>query len=146
MKKSKKSTKHENLDGLKGNNQMIISMILTQFLAHDDKQFIKDIVETIKSVDRIEIGQAQLLVLKALNDYKALEKLPDEKELLKGDMSTSDKLPTVETPYLPPLQGERAAGTYTLVLDLDETLVHFEDVHANSTRLILRSPAKVANS
>ena len=37
-----------------------------------------------------------------------------------------EKLPKVKPPYLPP----KALGMspYTLVLDLDETLIHFEDV------------------
>ena len=37
-------------------------------------------------------------------------------------------LPLVEPPYLPPLSPEEAKKTYTLVLDLDETLVHYFEV------------------
>lgn len=36
------------------------------------------------------------------------------------------KLPKVRPPYLPPK--EPNMSQYTLVLDLDETLIHFEDV------------------
>ena len=35
-------------------------------------------------------------------------------------------LPKVKPPYLPPK--ELSMSPYTLVLDLDETLIHFEDV------------------
>ena len=39
--------------------------------------------------------------------------------------SEEAELPLVEAPYLPPLASSVAANTYTLVLDLDETLVHY---------------------
>jgi predicted HAD superfamily phosphohydrolase YqeG len=32
----------------------------------------------------------------------------------------------VKIPYLPPLEKNEYNRTYTLVLDLDETLIHFE--------------------
>jgi len=34
-------------------------------------------------------------------------------------------MPEVKEPFLPPLEPEVVANTYTLVLDLDETLIHF---------------------
>lgn len=37
-------------------------------------------------------------------------------------------LPKVSPPFLPPLEGEAKNTTYTLVLDLDETLIHNVDV------------------
>ena len=36
-----------------------------------------------------------------------------------------DNLPKVTEPYLPPLDEKIAKTTYTLVLDLDETLIHY---------------------
>ena len=39
-------------------------------------------------------------------------------------------LPKVYPPFLPPLE-EDQKGTYTLVLDLDETLIHNVDVFSN---------------
>ena len=36
-----------------------------------------------------------------------------------------DELPTVYAPYLPALTEREQAKTYTLVLDLDETLIHY---------------------
>lgn len=36
-----------------------------------------------------------------------------------------EPLPTVEAPYLKPIEGH---SKYTLVLDLDETLVHYFEV------------------
>jgi hypothetical protein len=38
-----------------------------------------------------------------------------------------EPLPLVEAPYLPPLPSNNN-NTYTLVLDLDETLVHYFEV------------------
>jgi predicted HAD superfamily phosphohydrolase YqeG len=36
--------------------------------------------------------------------------------------------PVIPSPYLPPLPQEKKLTTYTLVLDLDETLVHYTNV------------------
>lgn len=36
-----------------------------------------------------------------------------------------DELPPVKAPYLPPLSDREQTRTYTLVLDLDETLIHY---------------------
>jgi predicted secreted acid phosphatase len=42
-------------------------------------------------------------------------------------------LKLVKTPYLPPVSGSKK---YTLVLDLDETLLHFEEVSNYNTHFI----------
>ncbi len=39
---------------------------------------------------------------------------------------TSMSYPVIPAPYLPPLPDDKKATTYTLVLDLDETLVHYK--------------------
>jgi predicted enzyme involved in methoxymalonyl-ACP biosynthesis len=36
--------------------------------------------------------------------------------------------PVIPAPYLPPLPAEKKHTTFTLVLDLDETLVHYANV------------------
>ena len=36
--------------------------------------------------------------------------------------------PVIPAPYLPSLQVDKKTTTYTLVLDLDETLVHYANV------------------
>jgi hypothetical protein len=49
-------------------------------------------------------------------------------DLEEESMDEEDKkLPKVRPPYLPPK--EPGMSPYTLVLDLDETLIHFEDVN-----------------
>ena len=40
-----------------------------------------------------------------------------------------EPLPLVEAPYLKPLDTHTTQRTYTLVLDLDETLVHYFEVN-----------------
>ena len=47
-----------------------------------------------------------------------------------------DDLPKVFPPFLPPLSPEEQESTYTLVLDLDETLVHYFDMGPDSHFLI----------
>lgn len=42
-------------------------------------------------------------------------------------------LPLVDAPYLPQINEEEQKNTYTLVLDLDETLVHFFEVTIQKT-------------
>lgn len=46
--------------------------------------------------------------------------------------SVEEPLKLVDPPYLPP--AERAESLYTLVLDLDETLVHYQEVCGGSRR------------
>lgn len=41
------------------------------------------------------------------------------------DIEFDPSLPNVQPPYLPPMTPNKR---YTLVLDLDETLIHYEDV------------------
>jgi len=45
-------------------------------------------------------------------------------------------LPKVQPPFLPPLEGDTKASTYTLVLDLDETLIHNVEYGADSYFLV----------
>ena len=45
-----------------------------------------------------------------------------------------EPLPSVEPPYLKPIENSR---TYTLVLDLDETLVHYFEVIDIIVKIIL---------
>jgi len=45
-------------------------------------------------------------------------------------------LPLVDAPYLPPLVGEAINTTYTLVLDLDETLVHYYETETEGHVLV----------
>jgi NLI interacting factor-like phosphatase len=45
-------------------------------------------------------------------------------------------LPKVSPPFLPPLEGEAKNSTYTLVLDLDETLIHNVEYGSDSYFLV----------
>ena len=43
-------------------------------------------------------------------------------------LDSYEALPPVQAPYLPPLTKEEEKTRFTLVLDLDETLVHYFEV------------------
>jgi len=45
-----------------------------------------------------------------------------------GDEDGENSLQVIEPPYLPPLPTNKINNTYTLVLDLDETLVHYFEI------------------
>jgi TFIIF-interacting CTD phosphatase-like protein len=47
-----------------------------------------------------------------------------------------EELQVVDSPYLPPLTEKEQAKTYTLVLDLDETLAHYFEVGTEGKFLI----------
>ena len=44
------------------------------------------------------------------------------------DNDSEEELPLVNPPYLVPLNEIQQSKTYSLILDLDETLVHFFEV------------------
>ena len=67
----------------------------------------------------------------------------------------SFRLPEVKEPYLPPLHPSQVKNTYTLVLDLDETLIHFIDLDSsrrkadnfgNSGNLSKRSRSSISSN
>ena len=45
-------------------------------------------------------------------------------------------LPKATPPFLPALEGEAKTSTYTLVLDLDETLIHNVEVSLSSNPIL----------
>lgn len=45
-------------------------------------------------------------------------------------MKQQIQLKKLEIPYLPKMSKEDEKDKYTLVLDLDETLIHYEEVNA----------------
>lgn len=51
-----------------------------------------------------------------------------------------EELQVIDPPYLPPLTEKEQAKTYTLVLDLDETLAHYHEI-GDQCRFLIRPGA-----
>lgn len=56
------------------------------------------------------------------------EKMGGDFDDVYTEQLSEEQLSYVAAPYLPELPPENKNTTYTLVLDLDETLVHYEEV------------------
>lgn len=49
-----------------------------------------------------------------------------------------DSLPVVHPPFLPKLSSSEEESTYTLVLDLDETLIHYFEMGSEGGHFLIR--------
>ena len=82
----------------------------------------------IKTLDAVQVSQVRESIIKAsetIEDLKLHAKqsmLPPLHGIGGTAISGYEPLPPVEPPYLPPAKDPEA---YCLVLDLDETLVHY---------------------
>lgn len=94
------------------------------------------ITKTLKNIDNCTLPQVRNNIIKAseeIEKFKQVAVLPP----LYGQGGTAiggyEPLPTPDPPYLP----EPQHGTgYCLVLDLDETLVHYFEVGSEGTFLV----------
>lgn len=133
----KEKTKIKNQNKLKASTKPIFQCTLT----------------VLKNIEKIKIEKSKDLIRKAIETtneliVKSTEQASTEK---KDDMlnvyniggtavgGLDQPLPPVKAPYLPKLTHKRK---FTLVLDLDETLVHFEEGEEDS-RLLIRPGAQV---
>lgn len=85
----------------------------------------------LKQIDNIHLEEVRILLARP---SKMQNKNEDEKSTVKDyfneeeDEEEEQRLELVDAPYLSPLPKEIESATYTLVLDLDETLVHYYEV------------------
>ena len=56
------------------------------------------------------------------------EKMGGDFDDVYTEQLSQEQLSVVVPPYLPELPADKKNNTYTLVIDLDETLVHYEEV------------------
>ena len=94
------------------------------------------ILNIIKQIERCSVGQVRVIISKALESSmsasanNALLPLFGQTKGPQTDVEPEIPLPVVEAPYLPPLppRDPSLPPVFTLVLDLDETLVHYYEV------------------
>lgn len=61
--------------------------------------------------------------------------------IVNEDQYEGDNLPAVYAPYLPPLTLRQQEKMYTLVLDLDETLIHYFEMGSEGGHFLIRPSA-----
>eukprot|EP00347_Sterkiella_histriomuscorum_P018948 403343543 len=66
----------------------------------------------------------------------------NQKSNIVDNQDENDYLPVVYPPYLPPLSLRQQDKTYTLVLDLDETLIHYFEMGAEGGHFLVRPGAE----
>ena len=98
------------------------------------KPLYSAINKTLKYMDSQSVGSTRSIIIKASEEIEMMKQyasLPPLYGVGGTGVGGYEPLPLVEAPYLTPVKDPL---TYTLVLDLDETLVHYFEV---STPLIL---------
>ncbi|OMJ68664.1 hypothetical protein SteCoe_33822 [Stentor coeruleus] len=131
-----KCSKYENVDLLKNQNLQIKDKI--QEMAHEHtnpgavltksvRNLLFLIIQVIREIETFEVVNARDKLRNAINEEI-------EPPLLNTTESVDFEveLPNVYPPYLPSLK----SGTFTLVLDLDETLVHYFEVAGEGNFLV----------
>jgi CTD small phosphatase-like protein 2 len=141
-------------------NNIVISTLL-EFIGNNQRKSLKNIINekdirkatkpifstTLniwKYIERISIKKAKDLITKAIETTNKLiiESMPKKPQGLlpiHANMDHGEMLPPVSIPYLPPSSNK---SSYTLVLDLDETLVHYVENDQNS-KLLIRPGAQI---
>ena len=96
---------------------------------HEPFNTINDLLENL---DKFSIPDSTQFLMQCfytliIDLEDKIEKKNDKNELF-NDEEFSEQLTYVAPPYLPPFSKEKDKKIFTLVLDLDETLVHYEEV------------------
>jgi len=94
----------------------------------DEVDLLKEEEEHAKSEESQEYDEKITVEVKKVEESEA-EEVDEKKEEQKQPEPDEEKLPEVYPPYLP--RKEIMESPYTLVLDLDETLIHFNSANDN---------------
>lgn len=98
------------------------------------------ISKTLKSLDNSSLSHVRNNIIKASEEierFKQFANLPPLYGVGGTAIGGYEPLPTPDPPYLPEQEGGPGPGTgYCLVLDLDETLVHYFEVGSEGTFLV----------
>jgi hypothetical protein len=98
------------------------------------KPLFSAINKTMKHIDGQSVVQTRNIIIKASEEIEMMKQyaqLPPLYGVGGTAIGGYEPLQLVDAPYLPPIKDNQK---YTLVLDLDETLVHYFEV-ANPNRL-----------
>ena len=136
QKRTIKCSKYENIELLKSNNAMIKDKI--QEVAHEHtnpgavlnkkvRNLLFIIIQIVREIENFEVLNARDKLKEAIRE-EAEPSLLNTTESLDYDID----LPPVTSPYLPSIKHCR----FTLVLDLDETLVHYFEVRGEGSFLV----------
>lgn len=123
-KRMEKIKKTDNVNYLERQNVRINDMlkqIVNEISINESSYTLKGILlacsQILKDIESFEVDTVrEVLHTASLNEPEHIPLNTTESLDLDGE------LPKVDPPYLPPLENE---NTYTLVLDLDETLIHY---------------------
>ena len=106
------------------------------------KPLYSGINKSLKNIESQTVTQTRNIIIKASEEIELLKQyasLPPLYGIGGTGISGYEPLPLVEAPYLPPIKD---ASRFTLVLDLDETLVHYFEVNINNFKACFRLEVK----
>jgi CTD small phosphatase-like protein 2 len=143
-KRQSQAKKNENLEVLRRNNEALASLmkVLGKSLSEncktkDFKTILLSSLQVLKQVESIDVDMARNIMKKALEPPSPTSSLVCSTQLnitnLTESFEEDVELPVVQPPYLPPLEDE---SRFTLVLDLDETLVHYYETEDEGHYLV----------
>lgn len=102
----------------------------------DFKNILLSSLQVLKQIESIDVDMARSIMRKALEPPSPSNSSVNESQLNVTNLTESFddmELPIIDPPYLPPLADPTR---FTLVLDLDETLVHYYETEDEGHYLV----------